>query len=309
CRWSAYDRRRRSSPARRRRQDRLQAPRNSNGNDCQLTSQIFSRRLFTHAFYIQKEVENNLFGVEIDLVRLLYQFISPLPERRPVRRGMAGDHLSHDLRLAGHQIIALEILGCGAHKTGQPPGVKLADAAIDGFGFPAPATVRELVQRCRVETRVVFEYIEDRLEDIKPLRLQQAERLAGAALGKGQQLFHITRFDIHFVVIQNAAHIGIAERTERKLPAARADSWQEPRRRVRDQQKQDALRRLFKDFQNRVGGACVHLVDRIDDHDTPGALRRGELEKRAEGAHLIDPDDGIEALVLDIILTFENGEA
>src|ERR1700757_1226447 len=77
---------------------------------------------------------------------------------------------------------------------------------------------------------------------------------------------------------------------QRKMPAARADSWQQPARAVTDQQQQPPPRRLFEDLQERIGGVAVHLLSAVDDDDPPPLLGRGQPEKTGDRARILDDD-------------------
>ena len=86
--------------------------------------------LLAHAFYIQKQVKDNLFTIKVDDVCPFYQVIPAFPNFNPVSGRMPGNHFFHDVRFSGNQIAVTEIIAGGADQTGQPPGVKLADCAI-----------------------------------------------------------------------------------------------------------------------------------------------------------------------------------
>jgi hypothetical protein len=59
---------------------------------------------------------------------------------------------------------------------------------------------------------------------------------------------------------------------------------------VADQQQQRLPRRFFENLQKRVGGAPVHLLCSVDDHDAPPFFRCGQSEKAGDLACIFDHD-------------------
>ena len=78
--------------------------------------------------------------------------------------------------------------------------------------------------------------------------------------------------------------------------AARADRRQEARGLVRDQQERGAGGRFLEHLQQRIGGAGVHLVGGIDDHNPPPAIGCREAEEAPEAADIVDHDLVAQAL-------------
>ena len=96
---------------------------------------------------------------------------------------------------------------------------------------------------------------------------------------------------------QHGAHVGVGERPQRDLVAARLDGRQQPAGPMRDQQEQRLGRRLFEDLEQRVGGRRIAVVDRVDDGDADARPGRGSCAiSSMQLAHFLDPDDGVEAL-------------
>ena len=57
-----------------------------------------------------------------------------------------------------------------------------------------------------------------------------------------------------------------------------------------DQQQHSAPRRLFQNFEQRVGAFAVEFVDRIHDRNPPSSLPGGRTEERYRPANVIDLD-------------------
>ncbi len=57
-----------------------------------------------------------------------------------------------------------------------------------------------------------------------------------------------------------------------------------------DQQQCGARGRFFQQFQQGVGGAGVHFVRRIHNHDAAAAIGRRHRKKRFQAAHFVHGD-------------------
>src|SRR6201993_2871300 len=88
---------------------------------------------------------------------------------------------------------------------------------------------------------------------------------------------------------------------QRKMPAARADSWQQQARAVTHQQQQPPPRRLFEDLQERIGSVAVHLLSAVDDDDAPPLLRRGQPKEASNLARIFDDNLAAQASPSQIV--------
>ena len=70
------------------------------------------------------------------------------------------------------------------------------------------------------------------------------------------------------------------QRRQVEPPAARADGRDEAPRRMADDEEERARRRLLEHLEERIGGAGIHVVGRIDDGDPPAGLRRRSSRRR-----------------------------
>ena len=71
-----------------------------------------------------------------------------------------------------------------------------------------------------------------------------------------------------------------------------------------DDQQQRFGRRLFQDFQQRIGAGGVQLVGRIHDADAPAPLARGRAEEADGAAHVVDRDLGAQLAAVAFGCTF-----
>ena len=72
-----------------------------------------------------------------------------------------------------------------------------------------------------------------------------------------------------------------------------------------DQHQQRPGRRLFEDLQHRIRGVAVHLLGAVDDDDAPPLLRRGQPQKLADLARILDHDIAAQALAARVPGAFD----
>ncbi len=121
---------------------------------------------------------------------------------------------------------------------------------------------------------------------------RKVERTADAAFGERRNRGGRSRLEVRPMAGEQFGYDHPRQRREWKAAAARADRRQQPPRAVRHQQQQRAPRRLFEDLQQRIRRVAVHLVGAVDNHDAPAALGRGQPQKRADLARIVDDDLG-----------------
>ena len=133
----------------------------------------------------------------------------------------------------------------------------------------------------------------------------------GGSAGKFQRLFHLCSagfvpgdrqhradmtieqltvecgcFFIHPLRRAVAGAVGGGHRCHRKADAAAADSGQHTGQRIRREQEQHPLRRLFHDLEQGVGGFLVHALHMIQKHRTPLGGKAGVENFAAHGGDL-----------------------
>ena len=167
---------------------------------------------------------------------------------------------------------------------------QLLDRAIGLLGLAAGEPVGEGMERHRVDPAVAREQRQNRLVELDPAGAGEIEGAADAAAGKRGQRLGLRLGQVGPVAQEQQAHDPRRQRRQRKPPAPRADRRQEPPRAVRHQEQEHATRRLLEDFEERIGGVAVHLVGAVDDDDAPAALGRGQPQKSADLAGVLDDD-------------------
>ncbi len=135
-----------------------------------------------------------------------------------------------------------------------------------------------------------FEQAREQVVDLAEVLLGKGNRRAGRATGEGQRRLARARLQPRARRIDRAREFAGPQRVEAQDAAARTHGRQQPPEPMGHQQEHRARRRLLEALEQRVDGALLEVVRRIDDQRAPGAERRPRDQAALHLAHLIDRD-------------------